>query len=192
MYNSTQYEEYMRTVLGYTPNYIKDNFVSNDYYIMQTNNSMLDDLYPDMYKKVYPLVCNECNKNNMPITREILEQMTDNVLNQIEIDLKIETNVKIETRKEETKNVNQRNQSLNSRQKDVNLEETNIEDRSRRNSTLRDLIKILILRELLNNGRFPNRPPHFPGNPQRPPIPGPHPPFQGGNRPPFRRSDQEE
>ena len=26
MYNSTQYEEYMRTVLGYTPNYIKDNF----------------------------------------------------------------------------------------------------------------------------------------------------------------------
>lgn len=188
MYNSTQYEEYMRTVLGYTPNYMQDVFMGNNYYIMQTNNSMLDDLYPDMYKKVYPLVCSECNKNNMPITQEILEQMTDNVLNQIEIDLKIETNVKIETRKEEIKNVNQKGQSSNLRQKDV--EETNREDRNRRNNTLRDLIKILILRELLDNGRFPNSPPHFPGNPPRPPIQGSRPPFSGGNRPPFRWSDQ--
>lgn len=180
MYNNGPYDEYMRTVLGYTPNCMQDDFLTNDYYIMQANNRMIDDLYPDMYKKVYPLVCKECSTNNIPVTREILEQMTDSVLNQIEIDLKIQTNVKIETRKEETKNVTQKLQSSNSRQRDINSEEMNREDRNARNNILRDLIKILILRELLDSGRFPNRPPHFKPSPPRPPMPGPRPPFQGG------------
>ncbi len=93
MYN-TSYEEYMRTVLGYAPNCMQDTFVNNDYYIMQNNtyrveDEKLNELYPDIYRKVYPLVCTECTRNSMPMTHEILEQMTDNVLNQIEIDLKI-------------------------------------------------------------------------------------------------------
>lgn len=173
MYNNTSYEEYMRSVLGYTPNCMQDTFATNDYYIMQNNNdsmnnSNLNEMFPDMYKKVYPLVCKECSMNTMPVTNEILEQMTDNVLNQIDIDLKIQTNVKIETRKEDLKNG--RMQEINSRR----------EDRAPQNNVLRDLIKILILRELLD--RFPNRPPHS----TRPPMPGPgpRPPFPGG-RPPF-------
>ena len=185
MYN-TSYEEYMRTVLGYMPNCMQDTFNTNDYYIMQTNNNMcnnncmndcnLDDLYPDMYKRVYPLVCKECNTNTMPITQESLEQMTDNVLSQIEIDLKIQTNAKVETRKEDIKVTNSRQQETNIRQ----------EDRApRRNYILRDLIKILILNELINRGRFPGNRPPFPGGPMRPPMPGPRPPFPGGNRPPF-------
>lgn len=242
MYNNTSYEEYMRTVLGYTPKCIQDTFMTNDYYIMQNNNNCIaDDLYPDMYKKVYPLVCKECNTNTMPITREILEQMTDNVLNQIEIDLKIQTNLKIETREglrnsdskvedinHRTKETNLKLQDMNSRNQDVsyrnqeasrnrqervqgitsnqkesirtqsinlnkkdntraqatnlNVEDTRGEDRNIRNNTLRDLIKILILRELIDNGNFPSRPPQIP---IRPPILGPRPPFSGGTRPPF-------
>lgn len=166
MYN-TSYEEYMRTVLGYTPNCMQDTFANSDYYIMQTNSSMqdynFDNLFPDIYVKIYPLVCNECNTNNMPITQEILEQMTDNVLRKIEIDLKIQTNVKIETRKDENKISNARVQDINQK----------IEDRSPQNNLLRDLIKILILRELLDRGRHPGRP-HFP---TRPPI---RPQFPGG------------
>lgn len=173
MYN-TSYEEYMRTVLGYTPSYMQDMYEQNDYYIMPNDNdrmseSNLNELFPDMYRKIYPLVCKECSKNTMPITAEILEQMTDNVMNQIEIDLKIQTNVKVETRKEDLKN--------------GKMQETNFkrEDRAPQNNVLRDLIKILILRELFD--RFPNRPPR----PPRPPMPGPgpRPPFPGG-RPPFR------
>ena len=169
MYN-TSYEEYMRTVLGYTPNYMKDTFANNDYYIMQTNNnrmceSDLDDLFPDIYIKIYPLVCDECNSNSMPITQEILEQMTDNVLKKIEIDLKVQTNVKIENRKEEVKSTNSRMQENNTKR----------EDRAQQNNLLRDLIRILILRELINGGKFPSRP----FNP-RPPMPGPRPPFPGG------------
>ena len=56
-----------------------------------------------------------------------------------------------------------------------------------RNRSLRDLIRILLIRELLGRPRFPgNRPPMrppfpgFPGN--RPPRPPMRPPFPGGNR----------
>ena len=163
MYNNISYEEYMQQVLGYTPRNMQDTFSTNDYYIMQTNNTIemnnpnVEELYPDIFKKLYPLVCNECSKNTMPITNEILEQMTDNVFNAIDVDLKIETNVKIDTRKD-------------------NLRQGEDRQQRRRNNTLRDLIKILILNQIL--GGFPIRPP-FPG---RPPMP-PRPPFPGGPRP---------
>ena len=51
----------------------------------------------------------------------------------------------------------------------------------RRNNTLRDLIKILILNQLLGGRRphIPNPPrPPFPGNPGPRPGPGPRPPIQ--------------
>lgn len=169
MYN-TSYEEYMRTVLGYIPNYAQDTFANNDYYIMpdnfRVNNDKLNDLYPDIYKKVYPLVCEECVKNSMPVTVEILEQMTDNIIKKIEIDLKIET------RKEDVRN--SKYQETNSKQ----------ENRAIRNNTLRDLIKILILKELISGGNQGR-----PSFPPRPPMPGLHPPFPGG-RPPFPRGPE--
>ena len=156
------YESYMREVLGYTPRYVQDVYATNDYYGMQTNvnfrnDSNLEEFYPDTYKKIYPLVCKECNTNTMPLTQEILEQMTDNVYNSIEIDLKIETSASKQIRKEDSKN-----SSLHE------IETRNL----RQNNTLRDLIKILIIRELLNQGKFPggNRPPF-------PPRPTPRPPF---------------
>ena len=157
----------MRTVLGYTPYSMQDTLCcTKDYYITQDTNCMndsnLEELYPDVYKKINPLVCKQCNTNTMPITQEILEQMVDNVYNSIEVDLKIETNTKLQV-----------NVSNGVRQQ---------ENRTRQsNNTLRDLIKILILKELIDRGRFPNRPP-FHG---RPPMLGPRPPFPGGPRPPF-------
>lgn len=154
MYN-TSYEEYMRTVLGYTPSTMQDVYTMNDYYPRQNNNNYdIQEMYPDIYKRIYPLVCNECSSNKMPITQENLEQMTDNIYNQIVIDLKIHTTA--DSRKDNTKNQKQ-------------------EDRNDpRNRTLRDLIKILILNELLKGGGI------FPG---RPPFPRPRPPFPGPIRP---------
>ena len=160
MYNNTSYEEYMRTVLGYTPSCMQDTFNTNDYYIMQNNyinDNALESFYPEIYRQLYPLVTNECNTNNMPITQEILEQMIDNILNTVEIDLKIET------RKEEGKNSNTRQQDRMPRQN---------------NNLLRDLVRILILNELVR--RRYNRH-QFSGNPPRPPMHGPRPPFPIGN-----------
>ena len=121
MYDSS-YEEYMRSVLGYAPTCMQDTFANNDYYIMQNNDTRmevnnLESLYPDIYRKVYPFVCRECNANTMPMTKEVLEQMTDNVLSQIEIDLKIQTNVKVETRKEDMKGSNVRTQEPTTRRR---------------------------------------------------------------------------
>lgn len=58
MYNNTSYEEYMRTVLGYMPNNMQDTYADKNYYItqnnFQTNNCNIEDLYPDIYRKMYP------------------------------------------------------------------------------------------------------------------------------------------
>ena len=78
--------------------------------------------------------------------------MTESVYKAIEIDLKIET-----------KNVRQEDRQI-----------------SGRNNFLRDLIRILILKELLGGGNFPRPPkPPFPPRPPFPGGPGPNP------RPPF-------
>lgn len=162
MYNNTRYEDYMRNVLGYLPNScMQDTYQSNNCHGMPDNNfqrnNELDNLYPDIYKVVYPLVCNECNMNSMPITEECIDKMIDNVYRNIEVDLKLNTNMNVEFKKD-------CNRNMNSRQGE------NKETRQQRdNSFLRDLIRILILRELLQRG---NRP-------------GQRPIFSGGSRPPF-------
>lgn len=166
MYNNTSYEDYMRNVLGYSANNcMEDTYRSNNCYEMPNNNfqtnNELESLYPDIYRVVYPLVCNECNMNTMPITEECIEKMIDNVYKSIEVDLKLETNVKVEFRKD--------NRNTNSRQ----MEDR--ETRQRRdNRFLRDLIRILILRELLQRGNRPGGHPPFPGG-GRLPFPGPRP-----------------
>ncbi len=164
MYNSTTYEDYMRKVLGYSSN----NCLQNTYQMENCGcmmnerffepNDDLEMLYPEIYRRVYPLVCNECNMNTMPLTEEVIEKMTNNVYKNIEVDLKIETNVNLEVRKDENKNTSSRqpeNRQMSQR---------------RDNAFLRDLIRILIIRELFRRrqGTQP-RPPFFPGN--RPPFP---------------------
>ncbi len=69
----------------------------------------------------------------------------------------------------------------NSLKENRNIKE-NREDRQVRNTGIRDLIKILILRELLGRPRFPNRP-HFPG--RRPPFDMQRPGFNPGFGPGF-------
>ena len=77
-------------------------------------------------------------------------------------------------------------------------ESSSKEDRQIRNQGLQDLIKILLIRELINNSGFrprppaPSRPPVPPPPPPRPPRP-PRPPIgPGPGRPPFNRSMYEQ
>ena len=96
------YEDYMRSVLGYNAANTSSNMYSADYYmpnrmqaVMPTyqNESMgvqmqdnIEDLYPDIYKIVNPIVCRVCQNNNRPITNDLIEQMTTEVYNSIEAD----------------------------------------------------------------------------------------------------------
>ena len=154
------YEDYMRDILGYP----RDNQIPTyNYNVQQTRRNeeqKIEKLYPEIYRTVYPMVCKACNQYNGEITEEFVERLT----NEVYTNLEYEQEVRGEQSKSSTvKTVNAKNETRNE-------EETR--QRRPQNNILRDLIRILIIRELL---RFPNRP----GRPR--------PPFPGGIRPPFPR-----
>ena len=164
--NNSLYEDYMRSVLGYSPveyqntydtNYNNYNTIHN-----RTNFEMqeLEKCYPDIYVLVYPMVQKACMNNTRQITRELIDDMTK------EIYFSIEDNEIGENRGKE--------QNINSKE--------DIENRTMqiKNRTLNDLIRILILRELLG------RPGNMPGRPPRPRPPRPRPPQPQPPRPPMR------
>ena len=168
--NNSLYEEYMRSVLGYEPidNRNTYNYESDIRNFSNMQNDELEDCYPEIYKLVYPMVQKACIQNQGQITREMIENMTD------EIYFAIEDNQITEDRGKETNNI---------------AEKTEDRQIGIRNRTLNDLIRILLLRELLGRPGFPGRPPRPPMRPPmgHPPMrPGPYPPRPGMR--PFNRS----
>lgn len=162
------YEDYMRSVLGYpieNKNIYQMNCFENTQNCMTPyqNTKELEDCYPEIYKVINPIVCDVCDKCNVTITRDIVENMVDEVYQKIEINNEIAVKINLENRNiEKTRKT------------------TEVENRQRRpqNPFLRDLIRILILNRLLGEN-FQGRPLY-----QRPPI---IPPFPGGPRPPQNR-----
>lgn len=200
------YEDYIRSILGYPVSTSSNTYQNNTYNYSNYNyepmannipryNSEILELYPEIYKIVNPMVCKICEANSKPITRELIEKMTDEIYLNIECDNPEEDTVNVRvTLPKEASSENKRKDSskeirttstnsspsivkssnnVNSRssQNQVRQEEKSSDipqnRQFRRNNTLRDLIKILILNQLLGI----NRPPHRPGMP-RPPYPG--------------------
>ena len=159
------YEEYMRSVLGYggiEPNYSYDTYYPRNEIELENNEA--EKLYPEIYRIVNPEVENVCNKNrNKQVTDELVRSMTEEVYACVEAKSNLPLNVQVKT---ELKNGDVRNPNAK-------------QETRQRNYLLNDLIKILIIRNLLNN-RPPFRPPY---PPPRPPFPGPgpRPPYMGGN-----------
>ncbi len=185
MYDN-QYEEYIRSVLGYpstanmNQNQMYQNEYSNPSQISMRND--LEDFYPEIYKIIYPMVQKACERNMTANSREEIEQMTDEIYLAIEDNNQINVNINLgntisTTNMNRMQNRNEISkeeiQKKNSEKQEV--ENRNIETESRispRNNNLRDLIKILLIRELLRrrHNHFPPRPPHNPRPPMRPPI----------------------
>ena len=140
--NQQSYEEYIRSILGY-PN---------------TNP-------------------NECtaygsNFNTMPDRQNV-----DKAVEPSEIDINITLNNEVNNT---TQNNNSNNTTnFNNTRKEMNRQSTSVkkeqenrgEDRQFRNRNLRDLIQILLIRELLGRPGFHGNRPPFP-RPPRPPFPG--------------------
>lgn len=169
--NDSIYEEYMRNVLGYQGNNTYDMNYSN--WNMQNMTAMtniqineLENCYPDIYKIVYPMIQRACNQNRKPLTKDVIDNMTD------EIYFAIEDKEMIEN---------------------CNKEENSENRQMSRNTNLNDLIRILILRELLGRPGIPiNRPPRPmpPRPPARPPIwPQPRPGMGPFNRGTYEQYD---
>jgi len=161
------YEDYMRSVLGYPSNNMQDTYANNDYYRLSMSMQPVEemeieneDLYPEIYRIVNPMVCKACDEAR---GREITEDLANEITNNIYIN--IEGNEVNQTREVKNGDVPNPNAKQETRQSRVN------------NPLLRDLIKILVLRRLFERRR--------PRPPMRPPMP--RPPFPGGNRPPMPR-----
>lgn len=89
------YEEYMRSVLGYSqiPNNIYTNSYDNYYYDTNyinnqnrnTSAEIIETMYPDIYRIVYPMVCRVCTQNSQrEITVDLINSMTDEVFMNVE------------------------------------------------------------------------------------------------------------
>lgn len=176
------YEDYMQSVLGYNPMpnnniynstysleddyYYNQNTMTNTYSPMQTQNptdvntDLLNSLYPEIYKIVYPMVCKACNQvSGREITKELIDSLNDEIYRNIEDDELQETP---QNRVAPLKNGDVRN---------PNAKEQEMTKQTRQsNFLLRDLIRILILRELIRQNRPGRRPGTRPPMPPRPPM----------------------
>lgn len=182
------YDDYMQNLMGfpmrqYQNTYDEQNFnsYSNFYEPMyqrqEWRNTMsvndLEDCYPEIYKIVYPMVRKACMSNTMPITQTVIDNMVNEIFTNLEANGTIELNITLNNE------LSQNRESSDENKKETENRSSDGEDRQiRRNPFIRDLIRILILRELI--GRFGNRPgnrPPFPGN--RPPMRTPMPRYDG-------------
>ena len=189
------YEDYMRQVLGYPindPNIYEtyDYRNENTYLLNQVQNNLTEAeikaLYPDSYNVIYPLVCRACETNNEPISKSVVDKMTDDVYKLVERNETV-VNIKIETQNRESNQVSARQETKRElTPKRTPIKTENRETRQSNNPLLRDLIKILILQRLLGGGviapprPIPPRPPFPPVVPGRPPFPGGRPPYGPG------------
>ena len=134
------YEEYMRNVLGYQPikydNTYNMNYNMVDNYMLANNDykeQELESCYPDIYKIVYPVVQKVCAQNTGNITRDLVDRMTD------EVYFAVEDKEMLKNRnKEEKQNISEEKRKIS------------------KNQSLNDLIRILILRELLVKHKLDN------------------------------------
>ena len=110
-----------------------------------------------------------CAKNNRSITEDTIEDMVEEVYNNVEVNNGIDLNITV-------------NNEVRKDGKTENIADITENRAPKRNNTLRDLVKILILRELIGNQSCYG-PGCRPGNINPPPRP----PF--GLRPPFPRYD---
>lgn len=172
MYNNQTYEEYIRSILGY-PNY-NNNIMENDFqnysnnYRNEQEIEELENCYPEIYKMIYPKVNEACSMNTKPISPDLIDELANEIYTTIENDNTINININLGNSVQNSQPPENRN-SQNNNRRDIKMQENRGEDRQFRNNGLLDLIRILLIRELL--GRPGNRPPIRPPM-GRPPFPG--------------------
>ena len=191
MYDNV-YQEYINNMLGGTlrNQSLYENMPNNTYNNFQnqnnTTNMELEKLYPELYRLLYPMIQAACMRNTKPLTEETIDEMVRDIYSNFSADDATILNINLtnEVRSNEKTNEIQKNSSSKVASKSA-LETRDSDKKETRNIrpnnfVLNDLIRILLIRELL--GRPGNFPPIRPGFPPPRPGPGPGP----GGRPPFR------
>ncbi len=178
------YEDYMQNLLGYQVNPYQNSYddynrypnqfqygVEEQNYFQRNYNSMqaneLEDCYPEIYKVVYPMVRKACQRNTMPINLDVVNNMVNEIAANIEPDNSINLNINIENEMRNSSGKHQEGAASEENESRANCPNCN----RQRNPLLNDIIRILIIRELLggSGGMRPPMPPFRPG--MRPPMP---------------------
>ena len=96
------YDDYMRNALGYNRNEYNNSYSGDTYSCCNSTEdramSEMEKMYPDIYKKINPMVCRMCQNISMPVSPETLEQMTDQIYTSINADDINIFNINVETR----------------------------------------------------------------------------------------------
>lgn len=179
MYNNV-YQEYINNMIGTVPRnqmeFQSAPFISNN--LQNSSNIELENLYPELYKVLYPMIQTACMKNTKPITKDTIDEMVNDIYSNFNDDNTTLLNINllnyvgnnstnVTTEKNSNNKTVVKNQSENRNMKDGE----NRQSRRPNNYLLNDLIRILLIRELLG------RPGNFP-SPNRPGFPPPRPPFR--------------
>ncbi len=160
-YNQIPTNTYMNTF----PNGMSTNqniqMMPNNIPINNPGMQNLNSLYPSIYRIVNPVVSRVVSNSNQPINENLLNNMTDTIYNIVEgqVDLGGDDQVQrnsasIETSAQTSTGANQSVNTRNteSRSQPIN-NQTNFRN-TRNESLLRDLIKILIIKELLSRNQL--------------------------------------
>ena len=163
-----EYEDYMQS--NYPMNNTYDVYNQyNPYFPYRArsnfNNSKYEVLYPEIYRKLKPFVEDACNKSrNSEVSNDLLEVMSSDIYSKVSQDGDV-VNSNITTKEAEG--------STGSAKKDFRVAENQNDVRGCcNNPMLKDLIKILLIQQLLknNNPRPPFPKPPYTPNPPRPPY----------------------
>ena len=201
MYNN-QYENYMGSLMGYNGMPMNDmNQMNMNQMNMNQMNEMyesenmcnqmsIDDMYPEIYRIIYPMVCKSCMAVNENVTEDLVSRMVNDIYMNVENMEAVQecrgSSISVSPQSSKSS----KSDSLSSRtgsslssssSSSSSLSSSSRQETRQRNPLLRDLIRILVLRELIGNPGRP-RPPFRP--PVRPPFGGGMGPGQGP-RPPF-------
>ena len=212
MYNN-QYEEYMRNSLGYNmPMMDMNQMGMNQMNMNQMNmnnmaemyesennfscSQVVDDMYPEIYRIIYPMVCKACMAVDENISEDLVSRMVNEIYMNVEnmecmqetrgSSISVSPQASKSSKSDLSSSRTGSSLSSSSSSSSSSLSSVRQQETRQRNPLLRDLIRILVLRELLGNPgrpRPPFRPPYRPpfgggmgpGQGPRPPFPGPQP-----------------
>ena len=150
----------------------------------------LEKCYPEIYQIVYPMVQKACAENRGEITRELVDRLTDEIYSAVEDRELVQDRGEAEATKIDAKSTTTNTGKIEKNKEDRYCQDC---DSRQRNTGLNDIIRILLLRELLGRPGFPGfRPPRPPPPPPpRPPRPPMRPPMgPGPGRPPRPRGGE--
>lgn len=174
MPNNTYMNSFGNNMMGYPNMQMMNNAMSNN---IQPNNQMmqnptmfsnnipvqnLNNLYPSIYRILNPVVSRVVSNNNQPISEDLLNNMTDTVFNIVEgqVDLgndQMQRNTQNENQSSSNTTSNTSTNNSTSSRTTETRQQSNSQTSFRNNrgeSLFRDLIKILIIKELLSRNQF--------------------------------------